>query len=223
MYRSNIKYFLFTIFFLCFYTCSISYGQEIENTFQSRMEVQLNYKPIKKLELSFTPEIRFTENFSPDKYLFEFGTEYKLTKWLIPEVKYRFEINKRENKPAEYHHRYALGLSGNTSLNDFTGSLRLRYTNDTDDDDDNAIGNKFLRYKVSLKYDIPNFKLTPYVATEAFQLLGGKNTLYKLRSELGGSYELMKNHYINASYKFDFYKTEYKNKHILSIGYKIKF
>lgn len=214
------NYIVFTILALACCAGNFSYGQEIENTFQPRLDVELNYKPVKKLELSFTPEIRFTENFSPDKYLFEFGTEYKLTKWLIPEVKYRYEINLRENNPTEYFHRYTLGLIGKSKLNDFNGTLRLRYTNDSDDD---AIGNKFLRYKVSLKYDIPNFKLTPYVATEAFQLLGGKNTLYKLRYEAGGSFKLMKKHYINASYKFDFYKTEYKNKHILSVGYKINF
>jgi hypothetical protein len=220
MTYTNKIYTITIIFLLSLCSGNYGFGQDVKNTFQPRMEVMFNYKPIKKLELSFTPEIRLTKNFCPDKYLFGFGAEYKLTKWLRPEAQYQFVINKREHKPTENHRQYALGLTGDANFYDFSGSLRIRYTNDSDDD---SFGNQFLRYKAVFKYDIPNFKLTPFIAAEAFHKLGGENKLYKLRYEAGGNYELKKNHHVKVAYKFDYYKFEYKNRHILSISYKIDF
>ena len=79
-----------------------------------------------------------------------------------------------------------------------------------------------MRYKASLDYNIPNSKITPFVAVEAFQKLSDAD-LYKMRYAAGFDYKLFKKNYIGVDYKFDYYQNEYKNRHILSVGYKIKF
>lgn len=194
-------------------------AQEVENEYQSRTEIKLSYKPLKKLKLSFTPEFRFDENFSLDKYLFEGGLEYKPLNFLELEATYRYVINPRDNKDTQYFNRFALSATAKKEFNRFEPAFRLRYSNDADDD---ITDKEFLRYKASLDYDIPNFKLTPFIAAEAFQQLdwGG---LYKLRYSTGFDYKLFKKNYIGLSYKFDYYQNEYRNRHIISLGYKIKF
>lgn len=194
-------------------------AQEVENEFQSRIGLDLSYKPIKKIKLSFTPEMRFDENFSLDKYLFEGGVEYKPVKFLELEAIYRFAVNLRDNKDTEYANRYSFGATAKKEFGRFEPSFRLRYGNDADDAEDDE---EFMRFKAKLKYDIANCKITPFVATEAFQELGDAE-LYKMRYSAGLDYKLFKNNYLQASYKFDYYNKEYKNRNIVSLGYKIKF
>ncbi|NQU53252.1 MAG: DUF2490 domain-containing protein [Bacteroidetes bacterium] len=194
-------------------------AQELENEFQTRTELKLSYKPLKKLKLSFIPELRFDENFSLDKYLFEGGAEYKPVKFLELEATYRFVVNPRDIKDTEYFNRYAFSATAKKDFNRLESAFRLRYSNDADDD---ITDKEFLRYKARLKYDIANCKITPFVATEAFQQLDGGG-LYKMRYSTGLDYKLFKKNYIGVSYRFDYYKNEYKNRHIISLGYKIKF
>jgi hypothetical protein len=194
--------------------------QKIENDFQSRLEVEVNYKPLKRITLSITPEVRYTNNLLPDIYLINLGASCNILKYLNLETTYRFGMNPRENKSTQHIHRYSLGLKGKVKIERFTPSLRVRYTNDADDE---TTDEQFLRYKANLKYDIPNCKFSPKVASEAFQLLDDNGGLYKMRYTLGGSYKLMKNHYLKAAYKLDYFNMQYKNRHIFEIGYKLNF
>ncbi len=194
-------------------------AQDVENVFQPRLNVELEYEPIKNLELSFSPEIRFEDNFSADVYVFDLGASYKLWKGVKVEGIYRYGINLRETKSTEYYQRYAFGVIGKTKWNNFEPYLRLRYTNDNDD---NISNDQMIRLKAGVKYDIPNCKISPLVAVEGFHSLD-ENSLYKLRYALGAKYKLCKNQYLKAYYKFDYYNLEYKNRHIISVGYNIKF
>jgi hypothetical protein len=132
---------------------------------------------------------------------------------------YRFGINPRENKDTEYANRYSFSATAKKDFNRFESAFRLRYTNDADDE---TSSEHFMRYKASLDYDIRKSKITPSVAVEAFQQLqdGG---LYKMRYTAGMDYKLFKKNYLGLDYKFDYYQNEYKNRHIISVGYKIKF
>ncbi len=194
-------------------------AQEVTNEQQTRTEFELVFKPFKKTKLSFIPQLRFDEDFSLDKYLVETELEYNAFKFLEFGATYRFEVNPRDTKSTEYQHRFSLDATAKNDFNRFEAAFRLRYSNYADDD---ITDNEFLRYKASLKYDIKKCKLTPMMAVEAFQQLDdGK--LYKMRYTVGADYKLFKKNYIGLSYKFDYYKNEYKNKHIISLGYKIKF
>ncbi len=194
------------------------YGQEVNNEFQSRTEMELVFKPIKKFKLTLMPQFRFDENFSLDKYLLETGVEYKALKYLELGATYRFVVNPRNTKSTEYHHRYAFDATTKREFKRFETAFRLRYSNYADDEIDDK---EFIRYKIKLNYNIKKCKLTPLMAVEAFQQLNdGK--LYKMRYTLGADYKLFKNNFLSVSYKFDYYKNEYKNRHIISLGYKIK-
>lgn len=194
-------------------------AQDVVNEFQSRTAVGLTYSPIKKLKLNLTPELRFDENFSLDKYLLEAGASYKLSKLIALGANYRFVANPRETKETEYFSRYAIYATLKKNYGDFEPSLRLAYANYADNDDDET--DNYLRFKASVKYDIPKCKINPVISAEAYQNLSVKE-LTKMRYSIGANYKLFKKNYISVKYKFDYYRTEYKNRHIISLEYKIK-
>jgi len=216
--RTKIIY-IYTFITLLFFASTKNQAQEIETDFQTRTALDLSFKPIKNLQLSFTPELRFDENFSLDKYVFEGGAEYKVLKFLELGATYRFGINPRDGKDTQYANRYSFSATAKKEFNRFQPAFRLSYTNDADDEVSNE---KFLRYKASLDYNIRKSKITPFVGVEAFQRLSDAD-LYKMRYSAGLDYKLVKKNYLGVNYKFDYYQNEYKNRHIFSVGYKIKF
>jgi len=207
----------FTIVLLLF--VSKAKAQETTNELQNRAELELVFKPLKKVKLIVLPQLRFDENFSLDKYLFETGVEYKALKFLELGVNYRFVVNPRDTKDTEYSNRYEFSATAKKEFGNFEPAFRLRYSNYADDD---VTDKSYFRYKASLTYDIPDCKLTPFVAAELFQQVDGGD-LYKMRYSTGLDYKLFKNNYLGVSYKLDSYNTEYLNKHIISLVYKIKF
>lgn len=196
-----------------------AFAQETENEFQTRTLLDMSFKPVKKLKFTLSPELRFEDDFSLDKYLIEGELAYKAFKFLTLEARYGFVGNVRKEKDTEYFNRYAFSTTFKKEFGRFEPSVRFMYSNYADDDVDDK---NFLRYKAKVKYDIPDCKITPYVAVQLFQDLddGG---LHKTRYALGADYKLFKKNYLGVSFKFDYYNTEYLNKHIISLGYKIKF
>nr|WP_319267097.1 DUF2490 domain-containing protein [uncultured Draconibacterium sp.] len=194
-------------------------GQETENEFQTRTKLDLSFKPIKKVKFTISPELRFEDDFSLDKYLLEGELEYKASKLFTLGASYGLVGNVRNEKDTEYFGRYAFSATAEKKFGRFEPSFRLTYSNYADDDVDDK---NFLRYKAKLKYDIPNFKINPYVSVQLFQDLNDSG-LYKTRYAVGADYKLFKKNYLGVSYKFDYYNTEYRNRHIISLGYKIKF
>lgn len=197
----------------------IASAQEIENNFKIRTATELSFEPFKNVKLNFIPELRFEDAFSLDKYLLEGEAVYKPVKFLSLAASYRFVADLKETKDTEYFNRFAFSATAKKEFKNFESAFRLRYTNDSDDENSNE---DFFRYKASLKYDIPKSKITPFLAIEAFQRLSDGD-LYKMRYSAGVDYKLFKKNYIGLSYKLDYYQKEYKNNHILSVGYKIKF
>ncbi|MFA9371895.1 MAG: DUF2490 domain-containing protein [Labilibaculum antarcticum] len=193
-------------------------AQEVENDFQSRASFTASTKLLKNLKLSISPEFRFDDSFPLDKYLLEGKLSYSLTDNLSLGTGYRFYANERESKSTEYDNRYSFSLKYEKSYLRFEPSLKISYTNDSADD---SKGN-LLRYKTELKYNIKKCKITPFAGVEAFQEVSGGD-LSKMRYFLGADYKICRKNYIEASYKFDYFQNEFKNKHIVSLGYKLKF
>lgn len=219
MKYKNKRIYNFTFIILLLLASTKNQAQEIENNFQTRTSAELSFEPLKKLKLNLIPELRFDENFALDKYLFEGEAVYKPVKFLSLGAIYRFGGNLRDNKDTEYFNRFAFSAKAKKEFKRFEPAFRLRYTNDADDEVNNE---QFLRYKASLNYNIRKSKITPFVGVEAFQKLSDAE-LYKMRYTAGVDYKLFKKNYLGVSYKFDYYQKEYKNRHILSVGYKIKF
>jgi len=214
--KTRITIFILTILLI---VGKNTFAQDTENEFQTRTKLDLSFKPFKKFKLNISPEFRFNEDFSLDKYHFEAEAEYKLLKFLELGATYRFVVNPRDTKDTEYFNRYAFSTTAKKEFGRFEPAFRLRYSNYADDD---VSDKNFMRYKASLKYDIPDCKITPFVAAELFQNADGGD-MYKMRYSTGIDYKLFKKNYLGVSYKFDYYNTEYLNRHIISLGYKIKF
>lgn len=203
---------------LLFLSLAVS-AQEVETDLQTRTSIEFAFEPIEKLKLNIIPELRFDQNFSLDRYLFEGEAVYKPYKFLSIAGSYRFVGNLRETKDTEYLNRFAFSATAKKKLNRFEPAFRLRYSNYSDEEVSNEA---YLRYKASLSYNIQNCKLTPILGVEAFQEMTG-GQLYKMRYSVGVDYKLFKKNYLGVDYKFDYYLTEFKNRHILSVGYKFKF
>ena len=215
--KKQIKYTHYLILLLLIFASSAQ-AQEVENEFQTRTSFTAKTKLFKNFKLSVSPELRFDENLSLDKYLLETKASYKLFDYFSLGAGYRFYANKRETKSTEYYNRYSLSAKYERSFYRFDPSVKVTYTNFSDDDSDSNL----LRYKAELKYNIKKSKFSPFAGVEAFQETDGGD-LNKIRYFLGADYKICKKNYIEASYKFDYFQNEYKNKHIVSIGYKLKF
>lgn len=196
-----------------------SFAQDTENEGQFRTALELNYKIAEGLKLEFTPQIRFDEDFTVNKYLLEGGLSYKTFGFLYWGANYRLTIKPQEYLESEKYSKYGFSVTAKESYGDFTPSFRINYSNYADDD---ITDKEFLRYKAKVAYNVPNCKITPFVALEAFQEMEDK-TLYKMRYSTGFAYKIKKNNYIKLNYKLDYYKQEYLNKHIITIAYKYNF
>lgn len=192
---------------------------EVENDYEYRTSFKLSFKPIKKLKINLTPEFRFKDDFSVDRYLMETEVVYKPIKHFFVGGNYRFVVNPRNQKTTEYLHRFGVTTTYKRKFDRFEPAVRLSYTNYADDDD---VDDNFLRYKAALGYDIKGCKLTPTLSAELFHQIAD-NEMYKVRYKLGLDYKIFKNNYIGASYRLDYYLKKYENNHIFSIGYKLKF
>ena len=195
-----------------------AFSQEVTNDFQARTEVKLSYKPLDKLSLSLSPEVRWDESFQVVKYLLESTISYKPVKGLSLGGSYRFIINPRSDKSTEYLHRFALFTSYKKKIGRFEPSLRIKYTNYTEE---SSLG-EFLRYKAKLEYDIKSCKITPVLSAEAFHDITG-NQIYKMRYAVGAEYKINKKNSLRLGYMLDYYIIAYQNKHIIKLGYKYKF
>ncbi len=194
-------------------------AQDVENDFQYRTSFTLNTKLVKKLKLNLSPEMRFDEAFAMDKYLIEAKLAYKPLKFLAVGANYRFIGNIKKDKSTEYLHRFAFSTTFSKDFGRFKPAIRIMYSDYADDDE--SKDDKFMRYKGKIEYDIAKCKLTPFIGVEAFQQMSDSK-LYKMRYSVGADYKLFKKNYLGVSYKLDYYQLEYRNKHIFSLGYKLK-
>ncbi len=192
-------------------------GQVTQNDFQMRNSFEASIKLVKKLRLNLTPELRIDETFSIDRFLMACELAYKPWKFLEVGGSYQFIVNPRVGKTTEFLNRYAFQVTFSKKIKRFDPAFRLKYTNYAEDDPNS----QFLKYKASVQYDIRKCKLTPSVGIEAYHQLND-NYLYKMRYSIGARYAIFKNNSIELEYKFDYYVKEYRNKHIISISYKIK-
>lgn len=193
-------------------------AQDVVNDFESRYGAEVSFKPIKKLTLSLAPEMRLDKDFAVSKFLVEGDAKYKIIKHLSLGAGYRFIEDRKKDDSFEIAHRYSLFTEYSQDLGRFKSSVGVNYSNYSDDSES---GNMF-RYKADLKYNIKDIPLTPFGKVEGFHDIDA-NTLYKMRYSAGCEWKLSKNNFIQLDYKLDYYRKEYKNKHIVSLGYKYNF
>ena len=132
-----------------------AFTQTVSNDFQTRTELNLSLKPMKGLKISLVPEVRLDESFTVQKYLLESKLSYEPVKGLELGGSYRFIINPRDEKATDYLHRFALSARYSHKIQRWEPSLRIKYTNYTED----ISTGTFLRYRAKLNYDIKNCKI----------------------------------------------------------------
>lgn len=206
------------VLMLALFSFSSTNAQEVDNDFQARSEIKLSFKPFEKIQFNLTPMLRFNDNFDFDQYIIEGELVYKAFKDISFGGAYRFIGNQNKYDIFENSSRYAFFAEAEKKINSFKPSIKLSYTDYADDDSEG----QFLRYKAGLSYNIPNCKITPEIDVEAFHDLSNSN-FNKIRYSVGLNYKLFKNNSIGLDYKLDYYLQEARNKHIINLGYKIKF
>lgn len=152
----------------------------------------LNYKPIKKLELSLSQHLRLKDNSQTvDVYFTQLTADYKIVKGLSIGLGLRYiRENDDQGKVQGYenHLRWQTDLGYKYNFDRLSLKARLRYQskdelNVTDDKVSNAT-----RFKLSAGYNIPDWKFDPSASAEFFNGITGNEGLYKIRYTVGTKY-----------------------------------
>jgi len=203
------------IFLLCF-----SLVQAKTEKFGTWIEVDVTKKFLKKFEFSFIPELRLQDDFTVDEYIFEGKLGYEPFKFLGFAAAYRLSTNVKKNED-EVSQSAVFDVTGKTEYKRFTGSLRARFTNDTDGGDV-PWESYYFRPRAKLAYNIKGKKIEPYVSYEVFHSFREKE-YYKGRFDVGFSRKFNKKHEVGLYYRLNDYFSEKSSIHILGINYGFKF
>lgn len=208
----------FTIFLLILFSSVNSWAKT--EKFGTWIELDFTKKFLKKFEFSVIPEIRLQDDFTVDEYIFEGKLSYEPWKFLGFATSYRYSTNvkKNGNEMSQY---LVLDATGKTEFDRFDGSLRLRFTNDSD-------GGElqweafYLRPRVKLGYNIRNWKTDPYISYEIYYDLQ-HNEFYKNRFDIGVNRKIGKLHEVGVYYRLQDYFDDKNSVNILGLNYCLKF
>lgn len=188
--------------------------------FGTWIELTFTKKFLKDFEFSIIPELRLQDDFTVDEYIFEGKLGYDPFKFLGFATAYRLNTNVKKNEN-EISHSAVFDMTGKTSFNRFKGSLRVRFTNDTDGGDV-PWESFYFRPRAKLAYNIKGKKVEPYVSYEVFHSFR-ENEYYKGRFDVGFSRKFKKKHEIGLYYRLNDYYSDRSSIHILGINYGFKF
>ena len=194
------------------------------------------------------------DNRTADRWSIGVNAEYKIFKGLKVSAGYtflndnvteEFERKKDGLRPNKWtpsywgtRHRFNVSLTGSIDWNRFSFSLRERwqYTyrpeatgKKYDFDEEQWVsvkgkGKNVLRSRFQVGYDIPHWKLDPFVNIELFN---DKSGIQKTRYQVGVDYKIKKKHIFALTYRFQNVNEDDDdsdvNSHLLGISYKYKF
>ncbi len=188
--------------------------------FGTWIELTFTKKFLKDFEFSFIPEIRLQDNFTVDEYIFEGKLGYDPFKFLGFAAAYRLNTNVKKNEN-EISHSAVFDVTGKTDFGRFKGSLRARFTNDTDGGDV-PWESFYFRPRAKLAYNIKGVKIEPYVSYEVFHSFR-ENEIFKSRIDAGFNRKFRKKHEAGLYYRLNDYFSDRNSIHILGINYGFKF
>lgn len=188
--------------------------------FGTWIEVDITKKFLKKFEFSFIPELRLQDDFTVDEYIFEGKLGYEPFKFLGFAAAYRYDTNVKKNED-EISQSAVFDIIGKTDYKRFKGSLRARFTNDTDGGDV-PWESFYFRPRAKLAYNIKGVKTEPYISYELFHSFREKE-YFKSRFDVGFSRKFNKMHEVGLYYRLNDYFSDRGSIHILGINYGFKF
>ena len=230
MKKNKIAFRSVLLILLCFTFNGYAQDTEVTGDLEMWNTFAVSKKLGDKWKISLEEELRFTEDISRlDVFLTDIGVDYKINKHLTLDLGYRFYQNKNNDDVFKSQHRLSAGVAYKQKLDNFTFGYKLQLQNKDEDflstSSDNSVYN--LRNKLSVDYNIKNFKLDPYFQVELFRKYetGEDAKFSKLRWTLGTSYPITKNSDIQLFYRLDneLNTTYAKDTYILGLGYKISF
>jgi Protein of unknown function (DUF2490) len=176
------------------------------NDFELWMGSEINYDLTNKIDLSFEEEFRFFDNSTRLlEHLSEIQIGYSFYKWLKTSVSYRLSQENNWFDQFENQHRFTANARFRKKKKRFVFSYRIRYQHaytNYSSSNTGKIPNRVLRNRLSIKYDIKNFKGLPFVEYEKYHPLSSENSFNKYEFTLGFAYPLSKNMDAEIEYSY---------------------
>ncbi len=201
-----------------------------EKDFGIWYELDAEKKITKRLDLMLSGSVRTFENASKIDYIFlEAALQYEFSDYFSGSASYRLSSALEDDGEYYYRHRLTLDAIVKYPAGNFTFSGRFRIQRATktyveDSEDIAAAWAGRIRFKT--EYDFSSKPFSPYFFIEAYNPLFENEGLDINRMRLSGGTELR----ISNSTAFDIgyifqrdFKSEYEDKHILSIALKVSF
>ncbi len=184
--------------------------------------IEASKKITSNLKFEITPELRFEPGLSLSEYIIESGLSYKVIKKLTVGGYYRYS-GEEKKKGTQTSNRFAFDAKSGFDLNRLAFSFRLRYTNSTDNYNEETDHSSFFRYRIKIDYDIPKSKFEPFASVELFHNLKA-GEISKTRYTGGLSYAFNKKNELSLYYRIqDFNAADDPTNHIIGVGYSIQF
>ena len=241
------------LFILFTFHLSLLTSSAQKDDFGLDFSLEAEKKINKKWSFGFEGEMRTRDNTKTvDRWSAGLGVDYKVAKWLKASAGYTFLYDNNEkitykttgavNKIAHYwgvRHRFNVSLTASQKVSDFKFSLRERwqYTYrpektverwDVDDEEWESKtysggGKNVLRSRFQIEYDKKGLAITPYANVELFNAW----SLQKTRYNIGLDWKLSKQHSLGFFYRYQNVRSDdddnEPNRHMIGLGYKIKF
>lgn len=207
------------ILLIAIFIMSATVAQAKTEKFGTWVDLEFRKDFLERFSFSITPKLRFQDQFQLDEYMVQGNLSYDAFPFLSLAGTYRVgtEIKNKENVN---YTRFAFDAQASKDINRFELSLRGRYTNFSETDDENS--SNYFRPRAKLEYRTRGKRIRPFTSYELFQNLT-KKELQKSRFDVGFTRRLGNLHRVGLYYRLHDYFTDKPSIHILGIDYRLKF
>lgn len=169
-------------------------------------ELNIQHDIVKKLEAEYAFSLRSFDNAGKIEQTYaEAGVRYKLNKYFSIAGAYRISSTYEDDLKYHTRHKLFADLKGSLPAGDLDLSLRIRFQQTTRtyvNDPEDELSRQYLRLKLKAAYDIPGFKLNPFVSVEPFLPIstGRGMEISKHRTAVGFEVKVTKKGSIEAAW-----------------------
>ena len=211
-----MKRLVLTIFAVVF---GVITAQAKTEKFGTWIELEFRKDFLENFSFSLVPEIRFQDQFKVDEYMIQGKLSYDVFSFLSVAGTYRLGTEIK-NKGNVSYSRYALDAQASTDINRLELSLRGRFTNFSELDEEES--SKYLRPRVKLEYKTKGKRIRPFTSYELFHNITTEE-LQKSRFDVGFTRRIGDIHRVGLYYRLQDYFTDKASIHILGIEYRLRF
>lgn len=211
-----MKRLVLTIFAVVF---GVITAQAKTEKFGTWIELEFRKDFLENFSFSLVPEIRFQDQFKVDEYMIQGKLSYDVFSFLSVAGTYRLGTEIK-NKGNVSYSRFALDAQASTDINRLELSLRGRFTNFSELDEEES--SKYLRPRVKLEYKTKGKRIRPFTSYELFHNITTEE-LQKSRFDVGFTRRIGDIHRVGLYYRLQDYFTDKASIHILGIEYRLRF